>query len=96
MEFESEIIIDKTKEEVKNILDRRIAMGWQIHSISWISNDMKYGIKSNYNTLFHDISGGGNIWDATTSLAITYMKLSDEDKNIGANIQIIADRLSKN
>ena len=95
MEFESEIIIDKTKEEVKNIIDRRIAMGWQIHSISEISKKLTYSAKGHFNKTFGDSSESGSIWGAT-SLAITYMKLSEEDKNIRANIQAIADRLSKN
>lgn len=91
MEFESEII-DKTTEEVQKILNNRIRMGWQIHSISTLSQG--YHSTGHYNSYGGKITTGGSIWNGP--IVITYMRLSEADKKIGETLQIIAENLSKN
>lgn len=96
MEFETEIITDKKQEDVQKILNNRIRMGWQIHSISEISRKMWFSSKGHYTSYSGGTSAGGSISETTCSIAVTYMKLSEADKKIGETLQIIAENLSKN
>lgn len=95
MEFETEIITDKKQENVQKILNNRIRMGWQIHSISEISRDLKFNSKGYNNQTFGNTSASGSIW-GISPIVVTYMKLSEADKKIGETLQIIAENLSKN
>ena len=95
MEFETQIIFNKTPEDVQKTLDNRIRMGWQIHSISEISKNMRFSSKGS-TSYAGTTSTGGSISVTTCSIAVTYMKLSEADRRIGENIQTIADKLSKN
>ena len=93
MELKTIFIKENNPEEIENTIQKHLREGWCIHEVNGlgfgasISGTTTGGINKEFVNL------GFKQW---APFFITFIRLSEADKEIGNNIQIIADRLSKN
>lgn len=95
MEIETEIIIDKKQKEIAEIFNRRIREGWHILSSTKFCEDLWHKTSGQFNKVLGSESSSGSIY-GTGAFAVTYIRLSDDDRHVGSTLRTIAEKLSKN
>lgn len=95
MEIKTEMLTERTCQEITEMIARYMREGWAIHEI--MEFDLGGSI-SGYTSQkeWSDKKLHLSLSKSRTTTIITFIKLSDEDRRIGDNIKRIADALSKN
>lgn len=93
MELKTIFIKENNPAEIENTVQKHLREGWCIHEVNGLGFGGSASGKADHSVGREIISLGFKQW---APFFITFIRLSEADKEIGNNIQIIADRLSKN
>ena len=93
MELKTIFIKENIPAEIEDTIQKHLREGWCIHEVNGLGFGASISGKADHSVGRELISLGFKQW---APFFITFIRLSEADKEIGNNIQIIADRLSKN